>query len=70
MMKWVSVRSSNISDVGYDDETSELGVIFKGGATYRYSDVPEDVYNDFIQSKSLGQYLHRNIKGSYEYTRA
>lgn len=58
--------SSNIAEHGYDVGTRTLAVRFKSGALYHYRDVPAEVANDFAGADSLGSYLARNIRGSFE----
>jgi hypothetical protein len=60
-----SVQSSMIASLGYDSATSTLEVEFNSGAVWQYYDVPENVYNDMINSGSLGKFFHANIKGQY-----
>jgi hypothetical protein len=59
--------SSNIVSHGYDKNNKTLAVAFKDGHVYHYENVPEDEYNNFIGEKSLGKYLHANIKGVYKH---
>lgn len=60
------VKSSNIVGVGFDPDTSELEIEFKGGGLYRYADVPADAYAEFILSESLGRHFAQHIKPNYE----
>lgn len=69
-IKMVSVNSSNISQVGYDDETKELHVEFSSGGLYVYSGVPREVFEGLISSSSPGSYLHRQVKDVYSARRA
>jgi hypothetical protein len=63
-MELAYVDSSTVDQVGYDEEQLELHVIFKsGGRHYIYSDIPENVYQDFINSPSKGQFVHEVLKG-------
>lgn len=68
--KWVynTPESTCFSRVGYDSRNNVLIVVFrKSGAEYHYFDVPEDVWESFYDSESLGRYFNREIKGNYEY---
>lgn len=47
-MKMIPVSSSAISHIGYDKNTKQMKITFKGSGTYDYCDVPENVYNAFI----------------------
>jgi len=60
-----NVDSSNIASIGWKD--GNLEVEFLNGSLYMYLDVPESVFEEFIESYSKGQFLARNIKGQYEY---
>jgi hypothetical protein len=68
-MQRIPVTSSTILSVGFEAASSTLEVEFKSGQIYQYFDVPQGVYEAFIGSASLGQYLAANIKGIYRYTR-
>ena len=68
--KWVynTPESTCFSRVGYDSRNNVLIVVFRdSGAEYHYYDVPEDVWESFYDSESLGKYFNREIKGNYEY---
>jgi hypothetical protein len=61
------VDSSCFSEIGYDPDEELLLVRFKdSGSLYSYSDVPEDVYDEFESSDSLGGYYNDYIKGQYD----
>lgn len=55
-------NSSTIVEVEYHKQEQNLDVTFKAGKTYRYHNVPEEVFIDFIKAESLGKYLNANIK--------
>lgn len=67
--KWVSVKSSVVHAVRYDDWDATLEVRFKNrqGPVYTYRAVPESVYNDLLKAESIGRFLRENIFGGYEY---
>jgi len=58
-------NSSNVEQVGYDDQASDLYIVFKGGGLYRYAAVPLDVWQALQTAPSIGKYIHANIKGKY-----
>lgn len=68
-MNLVSVVSSNVSEIGYDNETCRLVVRFKSGSAYEYLEVPADVHASLMAAGSTGNYLARQIvhSGLYEY---
>ena len=68
--KWVynTPDSTCFSRVGYDSRNNVLIVVFReSGAEYQYFDVPEDVWESFYDSASLGRYFNSYIKGNYAY---
>lgn len=67
MVDMIYVDSSNLEQIGYDSESSELHVTFKNGNTYVYLNVPEAVFEDMKFADSKGSFLNRVVKGSYEF---
>jgi len=63
----ITVNSSNADSVGYDKTKKELFVKFRGGATYKYSKVPEIVFKSLLEAESFGQMLNERVKGKYGY---
>jgi hypothetical protein len=57
--------SSVIHSIEYDEDSRELDVTFNSGKTYRYIDVPQDVYADFLDAASKGQYFNNHIKDAF-----
>jgi hypothetical protein len=68
-MKRIPVRSSNISNVGYDIKNQVLELEFSNGQVYHYLEVGQDIVLGFIFSESLGQYFAKNIKSNYKYVK-
>lgn len=68
-MRRQAVISSNISEVGYDENSRTLEVLFTNGNLYQYFDVPPQIYAELMQAGSAGQYLNANIKGNFRYAR-
>lgn len=74
-MEMISVNSSNIAGVGYEDDVyiamsrkvSVLRVVFKSGEAYDYYRVPKHIYNALVKADSAGMYFHKNIKNKYNY---
>lgn len=65
----IPVNSSNIAEVGYDEENKEVYVRFLNNSLYVYKGVPIFEYESLINSPSLGSYLNRNYKNVYPYER-
>jgi len=66
-MDMIRTSSTNIAAVGYDQEKKVLGIRFNSGGTYHYAGVPEELYESFKKSPSLGRFFHANIKNNYKH---
>lgn len=67
MLSWLSVQSSAIKAIAYQDKS--LYARFTSGREYEYKDVPLDVYQAFLDTPSKGRYLNSVIKEHYTYKR-
>jgi len=61
------VNSSNIQSIGYDVQSTTLEVEFTSGDVYQYFDVPDFLYQQFLNASSHGQFLNDNIRYNYRY---
>lgn len=68
-MERTPVDSSNISSIGYDEDSNTLEVEFHSGAVYQYFDVPLNVYQEIMEAGSKGQYFAQHIKGYYRFVK-
>jgi hypothetical protein len=60
--------STAIRFISYDAQQRELFVTFvPTGKTYSYSDVPEEIYREFLAAGSRGQFFNFNIRDRYPY---
>ena len=59
-------KSGNISRISYSDNTERMQVKFKNGAVYQYDGVPERIWKEACEAKSIGSYMHQSIIGVYE----
>lgn len=66
-MERISVTSKLISSVGW--ERGILEIEFHNGMLYRYPEVPKDLYNELVNSKSVGQFFKRYIEPFYRGTK-
>ena len=66
-----SVPSSKVvTDLSYDTVLSELTVKIKTGESYLYKGVPEELYVQFTEATSAGQFFSQNFgKGNYPFTK-
>jgi len=66
-MNRTPVNSSNIRSIGYDQTIAILEVEFTSDDIYQYFDVPEHLYQQFLNSSSHGQFLNDHIRYNYRY---
>jgi hypothetical protein len=60
-----NVPSSAIASIGYDQDSEILEVEFVSGKLYRYQDVPFDLYVDFLEADSKGQFFNDHIRDAF-----
>jgi len=63
------VQSSNVKSIGYDPDEKTLAVEFADGSIYHYHGVEKVVHEELLSTKSVGKYLHANIKGAYKHAK-
>jgi hypothetical protein len=68
-MKWTSVESSALQAAAYAGSRAWLYLLFRSGEVYRYFDVPEWQYQEFLAADSKGRYFGRKIRGHFRYER-
>ena len=68
-MTWTSVQSSALQAAGYADGEGLLYLLFRSGEIYRYFDVPQWQYQEWLAADSKGRYFGRNIRGQFRYER-
>lgn len=67
-MQRIQVTSSNIKSIGYDSLSAVLEVEFiASGDVYQYFNVPEYLFQQFLNTYSHGQFFDDNIKYNYRY---
>lgn len=63
------VASSTIASIGYDEASQTLEVEFNTGSVYQYYNIGSELYQNFIQAGSKGQFLNAYIRNAYPYSR-
>lgn len=63
--QFVSVGSSNVDAVAFDESRSTLFVRYKRGRVYAYMNVPKDVHVRLMAAESKGSFLEHHVKGAY-----
>jgi uncharacterized protein len=66
-MDRILVQSSNLVSVGYEASTKIMEVEFQTGAVYRYHDIPANLYQSLMATRSKGQFFHDYIMNQYEF---
>ncbi len=66
MMQRVTLDSSAIEAVSYDETKRTLDVEFREGHSYRYRHVPEFVYHALLNADSAGAFWNA-VKDQFEY---
>lgn len=60
-----SKNSTCVAGATYDTDTKTLTVTYPSGVSYDYLNVPEDVFEDFEDAPSAGQFVNAVIKPTY-----
>ena len=68
-MDRISVQSSNVTEVGYDQDSMILEVLFHSGSVYQFFDVPEGLFREMLQADSVGRFFNQQIRDSYRYVK-
>ena len=68
-MKWRTVQSSAFQGAAYAERQALLYLLFRSGEIYRYYEVPQWQYQEFLAADSKGRYFGRNIRGRFRYER-
>jgi hypothetical protein len=68
-MTWMAVESSALQAAAYAEGQALLYLLFGSGEVYRYFDVPQWQYQEFLAADSKGRYFGRNIRGRFRYER-
>jgi hypothetical protein len=65
----IKVSSSNVEEIGYDNDSQTLYIKFLRNALYIYKGVPIGEFEGLRNAPSIGSYFNRNIKNLYPYER-
>ncbi len=64
----VTVESSALAKVAYDNQRATLQVEFRDGAVYQYFGVPLHTYQELLRADSKGDYFNRHIRSPFPHT--
>lgn len=62
MLTRTPVQSSNIAEIGYDEQTETLDVLFHNGRVYRYVQVSKPEYDALMGAESIGKHFQAFIR--------
>lgn len=68
-MTWTAVESSAFQAAAYVEDRAWLYLLFHSGEVYRYFDVPQWQYEEFLTADSKGRYFGSRIRGHFGYER-
>jgi hypothetical protein len=65
------LKSTNIKAVGYDKKEKTMEVEFHSGGTYKYNNVPKNLFDRIKRVKSPGKFFHKHIRkdSKFEYNK-
>jgi hypothetical protein len=63
------VESAVVTSIRYDNNTRALDITFTSGETYRYSNVPRDIYVALLDAESKGEFFNDRVKGVFPFTK-
>jgi hypothetical protein len=64
-----SVESSNVTEIGYQEEDRTFYVRFHNGALYAYYEVEPDVFDLMMSANSKGSFVWQYLRDRYNYSR-
>ena len=67
--KGKAIESECVADVEYNPLDQSMTIVFQQRGTYKYHDVPIDVYVDFETSGRRGYYINSYIRPRFNYER-
>lgn len=60
-------NSGQVDTIRYFADDKALEIVFKNKKTYRYSQVPEHIYDGALSAESVGKYVNTHVKGQFPY---
>jgi hypothetical protein len=68
-MDWQPLESKLLASSAYDPGKHILYLRFQSGEVYRYFEVPEEQYREFLEADSHGRYFLRSVRNRFRYER-
>jgi KTSC domain-containing protein len=63
----VSLDSTTLAAVAYDDRRGELQLDFRDGTRYAYSGIAPELFRHLLCATSKGSFFNRYIRGRFPY---
>lgn len=64
---FTDAQSSQIREISYAPENSQMQITFKGGSQYRYFDVHQSVFDRALEAPSIGSFFASYIKHNHKF---
>jgi hypothetical protein len=61
------IESTNINKIGFNDSNNTLRIEFKNCNIYDYLEVPNTIYESFLQAESKGNFFYKYVKSKFEF---
>lgn len=68
-MEMIAVESSNLAQVGYNEEKRLLRVEFHDGAIWEYERIPPGIHSALMAAQSKNTYFRAHIRGTFPATK-
>lgn len=68
-MEWQPLESKMFLRAAYDADSRILYLRFRSGDVYRYFELPEEQYQEFLNAESRGRYFLSHIRDRFRYER-
>ena len=65
-MEMKPVQSSNIDAVGYDPDTREMRIQFKGTGTYAFRGISAEQHRALVNAQSVGGHFAAHIRPRFK----
>lgn len=59
------IQSSMMTSAEYDEDARALDITFTSGKTYRYLNVPVEIYVELLDAESKGEFFNENIRDAF-----
>lgn len=63
-VKMIPVKSSNVKEVGHDEQDNTLYVTYIKSGSYWYTPFPDTMFQELIATTSIGGFINSRIRGN------